>query len=66
MSALVDDREPEAVNAVLTFQEPDGTRWLAGALLGPLVREGDSRALPVSQMPDRVLVLVSFHVVRAS
>lgn len=56
---------PEAANVVLTFEDPTGKRWLAGALLGPLVVEGDdSQTMDVAQMPDVALTLVSFKVVR--
>lgn len=59
------DLLPDEVNVVLTFAEPDGKRWLAAAILGPLVVEGDdTQVMPVADMPDRALRLASFTVVR--
>lgn len=53
------------INVVLTFTDPDGRHWLAGALLGPLVPDGHvADPLGVDGMPDVALSLVSFKVVR--
>lgn len=55
---------PDEVNAVLTFEDETGGRWLAGALLGPLVREDDmAETMSVEATKDRAFVLVSFKVV---
>jgi hypothetical protein len=54
---------PEIVNVVLTFREPDGRQWIAGALLGPLQALGGAETLPVGEMPDRALMLVDFKIV---
>lgn len=60
-----DEEIPEAVNVVLTFIDPAGKRWLAGAMLGPLVAEGgNGESIEVGEMPDVALTLVSFTVVR--
>jgi hypothetical protein len=57
--------EPEVINVVLTFVEPDGRRWLAGALMSQLTSEaGPTEMISVSQLPERALSLVSFAVVK--
>lgn len=59
--------EPDDTNVVLTFADADGNRWLAGAVLGPLVAETDiSRNLQVADLVDKALTLVSFKVVRSA
>ena len=56
---------PSEVNAILTFADGDGRRWMAGAHLGPLVSEADNDDhVPVSTMIDRPWTLVDFRIVR--
>lgn len=56
---------PEEINAVLTFVDPNGRRWLTGALLGPLVAEDDTTAtMSVMDTLDTAPMLVSFKIVR--
>ena len=58
----------DEVNAVLTFVDAvDGRRWLAGAILGPLMLEGDTDVqMDVAETIDRALTLTSFKVIDRS
>ena len=53
----------EACQAVLTFEDENRGRWLAGALLGSLVSEGGSDEIRAADLKDRAFVLVSFRIV---
>jgi len=59
-------RNYEMCGAVLTFEDEDRGRWLAGALLSPLVREGGSDEIRAADLKDRAFVLVSFRIVDKS
>lgn len=65
--------EAVEANAVLTFEDENGQRWMCGTYLGDLVREKapEERSLPEATMPvaemiDHAMVLVDFKVVRRS
>jgi hypothetical protein len=53
------------INIVLTFADSSGKRWLAGALMGPLVPEGGGgeELVDVERMKDRAFTLLRFTVV---
>jgi hypothetical protein len=57
-----DDKRPS--NAILTFQDQDGRKWLAGAVMTPLQLLDGAEECPVAEMPDRVFVLTGFTVVK--
>lgn len=64
--APITDDVPDLINVVLTFESPDGKRWLAGALLGPLepLLGDGGQPIRVSEIIDLPLVVTRFTVVR--
>lgn len=56
--------ETEFHQAVLTFVDADGRRWLCGAYLGEVKAEGSDEVMPYSQWPDRLIGLARFTIVR--
>ena len=56
--------EPEEINAVLTFQDASGKRWLSGVYVGTLIPEnGKGEQVDIETLKDRALMLVDFKVV---
>lgn len=53
----------ETANVVLTFEDREGRKWVAGAVMLPPQMADSETECPLTEMPVRALVLKGFTVV---